>query len=88
MRTPFDDLLNEITEVRDADQMRIEARMARLERIVQKLLLALVEKPEDDPIVGIMPQKNTRDVEIPAFCRSVFGRHGGGIWHRQKENFT
>jgi hypothetical protein len=59
MRTPFDDLLNEITEVRDADQMRIEARMARLERIVQKLLLALVEKPEDDPIVGIMRQKNT-----------------------------
>jgi hypothetical protein len=36
--------------------MRIEARVARLERIVQALLLALVER-EDDPIVEIMPHK-------------------------------
>jgi hypothetical protein len=64
MRTPFDHLLDEITEVHDIDQVRIEARVARLERIVRKLLLALVEEridePEDDPIVEIMPDGKPR----------------------------
>jgi hypothetical protein len=41
---PFDDLLDEITKVSDDDQMRIEARVERLERIVQTLLLALAEE--------------------------------------------
>jgi hypothetical protein len=39
---PFDDLLNEIMEISDDDQMQLEARVERLERIVQTLLLALV----------------------------------------------
>jgi hypothetical protein len=63
MRKPFDDLLNEITEVRDTDQKRIEARVACLERIVQGLLLALVEdgaeEPEADHIVEILPHGET-----------------------------
>jgi hypothetical protein len=61
MRKPFDDLLDEITEARNADEVRLEPRVARLERIVQTLLLALVEaeKP-DDRIVEIMPHEKPR----------------------------
>jgi hypothetical protein len=68
MRKPLDDLLDEITEVRcnvaASNDTRIEPRVARLERIVQALLLALVEErieePKDDPIVEIMPHGKTR----------------------------
>jgi hypothetical protein len=63
MRKPLDDLLDEITEVRSnvaaSSDTRLEPRVARLERIVHALLLTLVEeraeKPEDAPIVEIMP---------------------------------
>jgi hypothetical protein len=60
MRKTFDNLLDEITEVRSnvtaSNDTRLEPRVARLERIVQKLLLALVEQaePEDDRIVEIV----------------------------------
>jgi hypothetical protein len=61
MRKPFDDLLDEITEVRRnvgiSSDTRLEPRVARLEHIVQQILLALVEeraRPEDDRIVEII----------------------------------
>jgi hypothetical protein len=67
MRKPFDNLLDEITEVRSnvaaSNDTRLEPRVARLERIVQALLLALLEKaeePEDDNIVEIMPHGKPR----------------------------
>jgi hypothetical protein len=45
--TPFDDLLDEITEVRrnaaTSSDTRLESRVARLERIVERMLLELVE---------------------------------------------
>jgi hypothetical protein len=44
MRKPFDDLLDEMTELTDADEMQLEARVTRLERVVQKMLLAFVEE--------------------------------------------
>jgi hypothetical protein len=67
MRKPFDDLLDEITEVRSSvaasNDTRLEPRVARLERIVQALLLAFVEERaeglEDDPTVEIMPHEKT-----------------------------
>jgi hypothetical protein len=43
MRETFEDLLDEITEVRDADRTQLEPRLAHLERIVQGILLTLVE---------------------------------------------
>jgi hypothetical protein len=43
MRKTFENLLDETTEVRDTDPARLEPRVARLERIVQLMLLALVE---------------------------------------------
>jgi hypothetical protein len=47
MPKPFDDLLDEITEVRcnvsTSNDTRLEPRVARLEHIVQQMLLALVE---------------------------------------------
>jgi hypothetical protein len=60
MRKPFDDLLDEINEIRrnvaTSNDTRLEPRVARLERIVQALLLALVEKAEepkdDSPLTG------------------------------------
>jgi transcription initiation factor IIE alpha subunit len=64
MRKPFDDLLDEITEVRQHTDESLEERIEVLERIVQKLLLALVEErteePEDDAIVEIMPHGKPR----------------------------
>lgn len=50
VRNKFGDMLDRMTEVSDADQMPIEARMERLERIVQTILLALVEerKPREE----------------------------------------
>jgi hypothetical protein len=68
MRKPFDDLLEEITEVRSnvaaSNDTRLEPRVARLERIIQALLRALVEEriegSEDDPIVEIMPHGKPR----------------------------
>jgi hypothetical protein len=68
MRNPFDHLLDEITEVRcnvaTSNDTRLEPRVARLERIVQRLLLVLVEEriegSEDDPIVEIMPHGKPR----------------------------
>jgi hypothetical protein len=62
MRKPFDDLLDEITEVRSnvaaSSDTRLEPRVERLERIVQALLLSLVkeraEVPEDDLTVRIV----------------------------------
>jgi hypothetical protein len=60
MGKQFDDLLDEITEVRRnvamSNDTPLEPRVARLERIVQTLLLALVEQaePEDDRIVEIV----------------------------------
>jgi hypothetical protein len=63
MRKLFDLLLDEITEVRRnvaaSNDTRLEPRVARLERIVQALLLALVEEPKDDHIVEIMPHRKT-----------------------------
>jgi hypothetical protein len=63
MRKLFDPLLDEITEVRRnvaaSNDARLEPRVARLERIVQALLLALVEEPNDDHIVEIMPHGKT-----------------------------
>jgi hypothetical protein len=56
MGKQFDDLLDEITEVRRnvamSNDTLLEPRVARLERIIQTLLLALVEQagPEDDRI--------------------------------------
>jgi hypothetical protein len=48
MRKPFDDLLDEITEVRSnvaaSNDTRLEPRIARLERIVQARLLSLVKE--------------------------------------------
>jgi hypothetical protein len=41
VRNNFDDMLDLMTEVSDAGQMPIEARMERLERIVQPILLAV-----------------------------------------------
>jgi hypothetical protein len=43
MRTPFDHLLDEITEVHDIDQVGIEAWVARLERMVRSCC-ALMEE--------------------------------------------
>jgi hypothetical protein len=68
MRKPFDELLEEITEVRSnvaaSNDTRLEPRVARLERIIQALLRALVEEriegSEDDPIVEIMPHGKPR----------------------------
>jgi hypothetical protein len=60
MRKPFDDLLDEITEMRcnvaASSDTRLEPRVALLEHIVQTLLLALVDQaePEDDRIVEIV----------------------------------
>jgi hypothetical protein len=65
MRKPFDDLLDEINEIRrnvaTSNDTRLEPRVARLERIVQRMLLALVEEPEDDRIVEIVhsPDRST-----------------------------
>jgi hypothetical protein len=63
MRKPFDDLLDEINEIRrnvaTSNDTRLEPRVARLEHIVQRILLALVEEPEDDAVVEIMPHKKT-----------------------------
>jgi hypothetical protein len=47
-RKTFEDLLDDISEVRDADPARLEPRMARLERIVQRMLLALVEATQGE----------------------------------------
>jgi hypothetical protein len=67
MRKPFDDLLDEITEARSnvatSNDTRLEPRVVRLERIVQAMLPALVERaeePEDDRIVEILPHEKTR----------------------------
>jgi hypothetical protein len=68
MHKQFDDLLDEITELRcnvaTSSGTRLEPRVARLERIVQQMLLALVEErteePEDDAIVEIMPHEKPR----------------------------
>jgi hypothetical protein len=67
MRKQLDDLLDEINEVRRnvaaSNDTRLEPRVARLERIVQALLLALVERveeAEEDRIVEIMPHGKTR----------------------------
>jgi hypothetical protein len=60
MRKPFDGLLDEITEVRcnvaASNDTRLEPRVARLEHIVQRILLALVERAdsEDDLTVEII----------------------------------
>jgi hypothetical protein len=60
MRKQFDDLLDEITEMRcnvaASSDTRLEPRVALLEHIVQTLLLALVDQaePEDDRIVEIV----------------------------------
>jgi anti-sigma factor RsiW len=47
MHKPFDDLLDQITELRcnvaTSSDTRLERRVARLEHIVQQMLLALVE---------------------------------------------
>jgi hypothetical protein len=47
MRRPFDDLLDEVTEVccnaAAPNDTRLERRVARLESIVQRMLLALAE---------------------------------------------
>jgi polyhydroxyalkanoate synthesis regulator phasin len=44
VRKPFDDLLDEVTEARQCTDESLEERIEALERIVQKLLLALVEE--------------------------------------------
>jgi hypothetical protein len=57
---PFDNLLDEITEITDDEKMRIEARVERLERIVQTMLLALVRETKssqeegDDHLIKIV----------------------------------
>jgi hypothetical protein len=47
MRKPVEDLLDEITEIRcnaaRSNDTRLEPRVARLEHIVQRMLLGLVE---------------------------------------------
>jgi hypothetical protein len=47
MRKQFEDLLDEITEARSnaatSNDTRLEPRVARLEHIVQQMLLALIE---------------------------------------------
>jgi hypothetical protein len=57
VRNKFDDMLDRMTEVSDADHMPIETRMERLERIVQTILLALVEK-------GSLPPKRRTTVPV------------------------
>jgi hypothetical protein len=56
MRKQFDDLLDELTEARRnaaaSSDTRLEPRIARLERIVQRLLLGLVERAEDAARAG------------------------------------
>jgi hypothetical protein len=59
MRKQFADLLDEITEVRRSvaasNDTRLEPRVVRLDHIVQRLLLGLVEeRVEDDRIVEIV----------------------------------
>jgi hypothetical protein len=52
MAKPFQDLLDEITEVRcnaaTSNDTRLEPRVARLERIVQQMLFALVEATQKE----------------------------------------
>jgi hypothetical protein len=65
MRKPFDDLLDEINEIRrnvaTSSDTRLEPRVARLERIVQALLLSLVEEGAEEPEdVEIMRRGETR----------------------------
>jgi hypothetical protein len=53
MRKSFDDLLDEINEIRrnaaTSSDTRLKPRVARLERIVQALLLSLVEEGAEEP---------------------------------------
>jgi uncharacterized coiled-coil DUF342 family protein len=49
LRDKFSDLLDQMTEVTDGGQMQLEARVERLERIVQTLLLALAEEARLPP---------------------------------------
>jgi hypothetical protein len=52
MPKPFEELLDEITEARcnaaTSNDTRLEPRVARLEHIVQQMLLALVEATQKE----------------------------------------
>ncbi len=76
MGKALDHVLDEMTEVIDADQTAIEARMERLERIVQLILLALVEGtklPLDHPGEGDPPAGWQH---MPAAAPPAMAAHG------------
>jgi hypothetical protein len=52
----FDDLLAEITGISDDDQMQLEGRVERLERIVHTLLVAFVEEAQGEKTMSTIEQ--------------------------------